>query len=99
MHSGDNIGGVEERLGVSRQQHEEAHQRHRRPMNQSGDGGPHEEVTHKALNSSGQVDHPRSGQLGPPKTTASMRDGGVEEAGENADVRADIFEDGNGIER
>lgn len=98
MHTGDNISGVEERLRVSRQKHEKAHHRHRRPMNQSGHRSPQEEVTHKALNSSGQVDHPRFAQAGPPKTTTSMRDGGVEEAGENSDICADVFEDRNRVE-
>lgn len=89
---------------MSRQEHEQAHQRHRRTVNQPHNGGPHQEVTREALNRSRQEDYPWPQKRGPsllPWVMGGMiRCGvGVEDAGESAGVGADVLEDGHGVER
>lgn len=75
---------------MGRQEHEQAHDRNRRPVNESIDGEPDEEVAGKALDCSGQVYQPGAATI--------RSDGGVEEAGEDAEVGADVLEDGDGVE-
>ena len=97
MYGGDDIGGVEERLAVSGQQHEAAHGRHRRPGDGTDDGEPHEEVPGKALDRPRQEDDP--GPAGKSEAAAGDGCGCVEEAGEDSGVGADVLEDGDGVER
>ncbi|KAG5536737.1 hypothetical protein RHGRI_024235 [Rhododendron griersonianum] len=96
MHGGDDIRGVEERLRLGRHQHEQAHGRNRRPVYDSDDGEPHEEVAREALDRAADLDHPRpDGEAG---SAPADGDGGVEEAGEYAGVGADVLEDGDDVE-
>lgn len=97
MDGGDDVGSIEKRLSVSRHQHKQAHGRNRRPVYDPDDGEPHEEVAREALDRSSGLGHPRpDGEPG--LATAAGGDGGVEEAGENAGVGADVLEDGDGVE-
>lgn len=89
----DHIGGVEKSLSMSRQKHEEAHQRHRRPRDQTDDGGPNEEIAQEALDRTGSVDHPWTTE-----TRVTEGDGGIEKAWEDASVGANVLEDRNGVE-
>lgn len=95
LDTADDIGRVEERLAVRRQEHEQAHGRHRRPLNHSGDSRPHEKVSDEALHRPRRYNHP-----GPAHPAApSGSDGGVKEAGEDAGVGADVLEYGHRVER
>lgn len=95
---------------MSGDEHEQAHQRHCRPMNDSSDGQPYKKIASKALYRPCHVDHPRStkteeirngrGLMAVSAAAAAMDgDGGVEEAGEDTGVGSDVFEHGDGIER
>lgn len=100
MHSGDDIRGIEEGLGVSSQKHEKAHRQHRRTIDDSGDRQPYKEVAEEALDRPHRVDRPRPRD--PPPQSAIIAGGGrggsVEEARENAGVGADVLEDGDCVE-
>lgn len=85
----DHVGGIEERLGMRRQKHVEAHQRRRRPSDVAGHGEPHEKVPHEALRRAGEVHDPR------PLVHGRRRD---EEAGDHADVSADVLKEGDRVE-
>lgn len=98
LNSRDHTDSVEERGALRRQKHEEAHSRHRRPGNYSGHRSPDEEVAGEALDCSGQEHHPRSTKPVRRRPIPSGYDGGVEEAGENPEIAAEVHEDGNGIE-
>lgn len=76
LYATNYIGGVEEGLRMSGEEHEQAHHRHGRPVDQSDDGRPHEEIPQEALDRPRHVDHPRTTTY----TSCVMRDGGVEEA-------------------
>lgn len=79
---------------MSSEEHEDTHSSHRRTRHDSDDGEPHEEVTEEALRGTGDVDDPR-----PDESPARGRgDGGVQEAGEDSGVGADVLEDGDGVE-
>ncbi|PON93317.1 hypothetical protein TorRG33x02_108880 [Trema orientale] len=78
---------------MSGQQHEEAHDRDRRPGNQSGDCGPHKEVAQKALGRAQKVDNPR------PTTRARGSEVGVENPREDSEVDPDVLEDRDCVER
>lgn len=93
LNGDDNISGIKESLGVSSQKHEETHDREWGLVNDVIDGEPNEKITGEALNGAGQENEPGGG------AAAIGGDSGVEEAGENAEVRADVLEDGNGVER
>lgn len=90
MHAGDDIRRVEESHGVRRHEHVETHHQRRRPRQRPGDGEPHHEVAGEALQRAGEEDDPGA---------AAGGGGGVEEAGEEADVGADVLEPGDGGER
>ena len=100
LNGGDDVSSVEERLSVSGDEHEQANQRNSRPVNNSGDGQPHKKIAGEALYRPCHVYNPRSTERGMVVVPAAAMDGdgGVEEAGENAGVGADVFEDGNRIE-
>ncbi|GER53140.1 actin monomer binding protein [Striga asiatica] len=69
-HGRDDIRGVEERLRVGREEHEQARGRHVRSRYGAGDGEPQEGVSGEALGGAGGEDDPRAAW-----------GGGVEEAG------------------
>lgn len=93
-YASDHIRSVEESRCVGCHQHEQAHGGHRRPGDQPDDGCPQKEEANKTLNRTREVDHPR------PSTAAVIRSGGrVEKTGEDAEVAADVLEDGNGVKR
>ncbi|KAI3440639.1 Nodulin-like domain-containing protein [Psidium guajava] len=73
-------------------QHEQAHCRHGRPAQDPGNGCPHQGVAQQVLGRPSEVDHPR------PATAAGIVGVGVEEAGEDAAVGAEVLEDGDGVE-
>lgn len=99
MDATDHIGGVKESLRVSRHPHEQAHHRDRRPVYHSDDGGPNQKVPGEELHGPGKEDEPRPGrEHRPPGAAAPLGDGGVEEAGDDAGVSADVLEDGDGVE-
>lgn len=87
--SSDNISRIEKGLSMSGQKHEETHNRHARSVDCSCNSKPEKEVTGEALDCAGGVDRPWSGAAG---------DGGVEEAGDDTGVSADVLEDGDGVE-
>lgn len=95
MECSDDVSRIEKRLSVSGEEHEEAHDAHVRPGNDSGDCQPHEQVPHEALHGTSHVDHPRPRQ---PRVAAAGNDGSIEETGEDPGVSADVFEDGDGVE-
>lgn len=74
-------------------QHEHAHGRNGRPAQDPGDGCPQQGVAHEVLGRSGEVDHPR-----PATAAAGIIGVGVEDAGEDAAVGAEVLEDGDGVE-
>lgn len=84
---------------MSGEEHEQAHDRHVRTGNGSGDGEPQEEVPHEALDRASSVDHPRTRQPRGRRVAAASASSSIEEARKDAGVGADIFEDGNGVER
>ena len=81
---------------MSCREHKQAHQRHRRPVNQPDNRRPHKEIPHEGKDSTRQEDHPR-----PTKTTVAVAiecDEGVEEARKNAGAATDILEDCDSFE-
>ena len=88
----DNIGGVEKGLSMSCKKHEEAHQRHRRLVDQSNDGGPHEKIAKEVLYRTHNVNHAeRKGSL--------ACDEGVEEARYDPSIGTNVLEDRNSVKR
>lgn len=73
LNNCNNISRIEKRLGMSGEEHEEAHNSHGRVRDDPDDGQPYEEVANEALDGSGEVDQPwaSSGRDG-------IGDGGVE---------------------
>lgn len=63
MGPSDDIGGIKEGLAMGPQKHKQAHDDNRRPVNEPGYGGPHEEVAHEELNGPNRVNHPRPEKL------------------------------------
>lgn len=102
----NDIGGVQESLTVGSEPGEEAHNRNRRWADEAHDGGPDEEEAHEALESAGSDDDPGPTECGPLGFGGSGgggalgvgSDGGVEEAGEDAEVGANVFKDRDGVE-
>lgn len=84
-------------------EHIETHERHRRAGHKTGDGEPHGEIAGETLGGSHGVDDPRAPAPEPPiagPATGTERGGkGVEDAGEEASVGADVLEDGDGVKR
>lgn len=95
VHASYHIRRIEKRLRMCSQKHEEAHRRHRRPIDHSRDSGPYEYISEEALNRSGGVNHPWPGK-GPAGGWGS--DGGVKKTRNDAGVGADVFENGNDVE-
>lgn len=98
MDRSHNVSRIEKRLRVSGEKHEQAHDRHVRPGDCSGDGEPQVGVPDEAEDRTGQVDHPRPRQPRRRRAAAPFGNGGIEEAGKYAGVGPDVFEDGNGVE-
>lgn len=89
LDGGDDVGGVEEGLGVGGDEHVEAHGGDGRARGGAGDGEPNGEVAGGALGGPGEEDEPGA---------AAGGGGGGEGAGEDADVGADVLEEGDGVE-
>lgn len=102
--TGDDVGGVQESLAIRSEPGEEAHEWDRWRVDQPHDGGPYEEEAHEALDGAGGDHHPGTAEGGGPFGGGGggggvvRGDGGVEEAGEDAEVGADVLEDGDGVE-
>lgn len=69
------------------EQHVDAHEEGRGPGKDAGDGEPHEEVSGEGLDGACSEDGP-----------GSTGEGGGENAREDADVGADVLEEGDGVE-
>lgn len=95
LYASDDTSRIEESLGVGAQEHEQAHNRHRRPLNQPGHGGVKEQVPRQALDCARHMDQPRPAHPG----AAVECHGGVEKSGEDAGVGAYVLEDRHGVER
>lgn len=73
-------------------------------MDEAHNRGPNEEKAHKRLNSPSGNDNPGASKGCPFGLIGWERDGvrsdgGVKEAGEDAEVGTDVFEDGDSVER
>lgn len=95
MDASDHVSGVEKRLSMSGQEHKEANKRQRRLIDEPDHRGPQQEISKEALDRSHRVDCPGTGEL---TVAAAEIEGGVEEAGEDTEVGADVLEDGDGVE-
>lgn len=89
MHPCNHISRIKESHGMGRHQHVQAHHRRRRPRQRPCNRQPHQKITREALNRPRQENNPRP-------TTVGY--GGVEEAGEDSDVGAEVFEHRYSIE-
>uniref|UniRef100_A0A5K0V2D3 Uncharacterized protein n=1 Tax=Nymphaea colorata TaxID=210225 RepID=A0A5K0V2D3_9MAGN len=88
LDGGDDVGGVEERLGVSCKEHVGAHKGDGGSGDEPRHGCPHHEIAEKGLKGACEEHHPRPAWSG----------GGVEEAGKDTDVGANVLEEADGVE-